>query len=379
MRVVCFYTNDIKNKGPFFPASQNKLNYIFGCLKPNVEKIEILSLTNVSLNGKAKGSEIFYDENTTIYYPKSLPRNNIINKLIYKIWNKKLIYKFLKKNLSNCKKGEVVYVYHMAVYHSILSKLLRKFHLKMILEVEEIYGDVFNNKKLRKREFKFFNKADGYLFASKELNALINHDNRPYAILYGPYQFNDFCGQRRNDDLIHCVYSGILDLEKGCNNAINAALYLDGKFHIHILGYGTDKQKNEILSLIENVSKQTKCLITFDGLKTGKEYDEFLRTCDIGLCTQNPNAKFNGTSFPSKLLAYISNNLKVVSVKTNIIEDSPFKQFITFYNINSPQCIADAIRRATFENTHDAKNVLSTLDKRFKSDLKVLIGMVEHN
>ncbi len=74
------------------------------------------------------------------------------------------------------------------------------------------------------------------------------------------------------------------------------------------LGY-----KVEILSA-SYIAAKTKCKITYDGAFYVKKYYEFLQKCHIGLSTQNPYEPFNNSSFPSKVLVYMANGLRVVSV-----------------------------------------------------------------
>ena len=49
---------------------------------------------------------------------------------------------------------------------------------------------------------------------------------------------------------------------------------------------------------------------------------KFIQKCQIGLCTQNIDAAFNTTSFPSKILSYMSNGLEVVGVNIAAIKNS---------------------------------------------------------
>ena len=95
------------------------------------------------------------------------------------------------------------------------------------------------------------------------------------------------------------------------------------------------KEKEEVIKLIGEVSKESNCKVTFDGLKKGEEYKKFLQSCHIGLSTQNPEKEFNNTSFPSKVLSYMSNGLRVVTVKIPVIKTAEVSDYMFYYDKNS--------------------------------------------
>ena len=114
--------------------------------------------------------------------------------------------------------------------------------------------------------------------------------------------------------------------------------------------------------------------MTYDGCLSGRDYLEFLQHCDIGLCTQDPNAAFNATSFPSKILSYMSNGLSVVSAKVPAIVNSPVGDLITYYDAQTPEEIAKAILKVNLENKGSKEQVrIKELDKSFQEGIKSML------
>lgn len=373
MKIICFYTNNKQKHGPFFPASQNKLDYVISSLQSIGEQIEIISLSNVSISALSMPDETVTDNGVKIYYPKSYARKSVFQKIVYKLKYKKTINRYLDRLLSRCSKGEVIYVYHMSIFHKVLKKLIKKYELRMILEVEEIYGDVTNNLRLKEKELEFFKIANGFVFSTNLLNENVNKDKKPYVVANGSYSIKDSLSDKFNDGKIHVVYSGTFRNQKGCSNAIQSALFLTNDYHMHILGYGSEIEQDKIKQQILEVEQQTDCVITFDGLKVGVDFDSFLQRCDIGLCPQSSNSDYNNSSFPSKILTYATNNLRIVSIRIKAIEDCAVADFITFFDSDDPEALAEAIKKVDLSSKNDMKERMKELDNRFKLDLEKLI------
>ena len=191
----------------------------------------------------------------------------------------------------------------------------------------------------------------------------------------GMYKYNDIVRDSIfNDDLVHVVYAGTFDLRKGGGQAaVTAAEYLNDKYHLHILGFGSEEQILEIKDLIKIVSEKSQCKLSYDGLKIGNDYINFIKSCHIGLSTQNPNATFNETSFPSKILSYMSNGLRVVSIKIPVIENSRVGKYLTYYERQTPEEIANAIMSVNINDDYSARKIIEELDSSFFVQLKKLL------
>jgi len=275
------------------------------------------------------------------------------------------------------KKGENVLVYHSLGYTGTiaLARKIRRFRL--ILEVEEIYADVSGNERDRRREYRTFAAADAYVFPTEMLNAQINTRHKPYAIIHGTYQVepdresNIFGADSKK---IHCVYAGTFDPRKGgAMAAASAAAFLPEGYHIHILGGGGKKSIEAMCRLVDEISAKSACDISYDGFLAGEDYIRFLQSCDIGLSTQNPNAAFNATSFPSKILSYMANGLRVVSVRIPAIEGSGIGSYMCYYDRQTPEEIAKAIMTVDVNASEKPREIIVKLDVHFREQMKTLL------
>lgn len=352
------------------PAAYTKSSYIFECFQALGYKVDILSASGVVGKKGAKGRKRTIGDGITLRTLTSFGRGSRLKNAITRI---PFMINMVFKLLFFVKKDDMLWVYHslpLIKYIKLLKKI-RKFRL--LLEVEEIYGKVIGSEKAVKREMEFFTYADGYIFCTDLLENAVNTSSKPYAIVHGTYKTEKACKNTSDDGKIHCVYAGTLDPRKGALNAVNAARFLDDNYHVHILGYGIDE---EVALIKEEVRKASDCggaKVTYDGILSGKEYTDFLSRCTIGLCTQEPEASFNNTSFPSKVLVYMSNGLRVVSVSIPAIENSDVGEYLYFYRKSSPEAVAEAVRSVNLGGDYDGKAIIEKLDKKFIGELDELL------
>jgi glycosyltransferase involved in cell wall biosynthesis len=192
--------------------------------------------------------------------------------------------------------------------------------------------------------------------------------------VHGTYKAEQDRGERFEDDLIHVVYAGTFDPRKGgVAAAIAAAEFLPANYHVHILGFGSEPDTQTIKNAVTEVAEKSKAKITFEGLLSGEDYIRFLQKCHIGLSTQNPEADFNATSFPSKILSYMANGLNVVSVRIPAVETSAVADLINFYDEQTPEQIAATILQVNLNSNADSRLALSELNEKFEFQLKMLL------
>ena len=284
----------------------------------------------------------------------------------------------LKRFLSTLGEKDTVIAYHSLQTADIFFAYKRKNNFKFILELEEIYQDVVNcGQKKAAWERKVITAADGYILATEALSKEIPAE-RPYIVINGTYHSEPERDVGFADGKIHCVYAGTFDPTKGgAAAAAAAAEFLPEKYHVHILGFGTEEQKKQLQGLIATVQKKTKCTLTYDGLKSGEEYIRFLQSCQIGLCTQIPDARYTETSFPSKVLVYLANGLRVLSVRIPAVENSEVGGILYYYDTQSPQEIANAIMNIPMKEDYDSRQLLNQLDKDCERNLKRLLEKID--
>ena len=279
----------------------------------------------------------------------------------------------LKQFLSGLNPSDTVIAYHSLQTADIFYTYKRKKGFKFVLELEEIYQDVVNcGAQKAAWERKVITAADGYILATEALSKEIPA-GRPYIVVNGTYHSEPEREGCFNDGKVHCVYAGTFDPTQGGAAAAAAAEFLPENYHVHILGFGTEEQKKQLQESIASVQKKTKCTLTYDGLKSGEEYIQFLQKCHIGLCTQIPDAKYTETSFPSKVLVYLANGLRVLSVRIPAVENSAVGGILYYYDKQLPQEIANAIMSIPMEDDYNSRQLLNQLDEDCERNLKRLM------
>ena len=364
------------------PAADTKMDYIISSLKKVGYDVEVLSFCvdddRKSVFEKKSGYEIEKNGTHVVFFTNYTSKFRIL-RVIGRAFSWIKIRKYLcKKCLGNESK--------VVIYHSLgLLKVIDLFDKKkkrFILEMEEIYADVIGKTKLRKKEIAAAHKANGYIFPTKMLNSEINNKNKPFVIIHGTYQveMDRKCGifnknlQTDEDKIIHCVYAGTLDPRKGgAVAAAAAAEFLPENYHVHILGFGSEQEIQNMKDRILNIASRAKAKVTYDGLLYGEDYIRFIQSCDIGLSTQNPDAAFNATSFPSKILSYMANGLRVVSIRIPAIEQSAVGDKLFYYDEQTPQEIAKAILSVDMEKEYDSRTFISGLADQFENQLIELL------
>ena len=365
---------DNKTNRNVTPSAITKGKYVASALASCSSEVEIVSLAYPT---KDSQDEVYYQvsENVICHLFKGKYSNNrIIRYLNHKLYDKK-IRKYLKQNV---KKDDIIVVYHSLANMKLVKYIKKNITDKIVYEVEEIYGDVINDEKTKTKELKAFKNASSYIFSNDYLNSIINTKQLPYVTCYGTYEIPTLYKEAFNDNLIHCLYAGTLAQNKGALNAINVAKYLPNNYLIHILGFGSEKDIADIKNAVnEDNNSYGTTKVIYEGLKLNEEYLKFIQKCQIGLCTQNIDAAFNTTSFPSKILSYMSNGLEVVGVNIAAIKNSKVGQYIQFYNVPDEKEIANAILNINLKNKTNNVDVVKELDKEFKEDLKDMLVKYE--
>ncbi len=354
------------------PAARAKMDYIVSVLNRIGYDAELVSPAATKDKRSAKARKIMLDQRNTLklfYSPggKSKPAA-LFRFLILKL-------SFFFYILFRVSASDTVIVYHSAEFIGTLLLLKKLRGFRLLLEVEEIYADVTGKEKIRKKEFKIFDKADAYIFSTELLAEKINLYNKPMTIIYGSYSVaQERIDRKENDGRIHCVYSGTFDTRKGVLTAVQAARYLPENYHIHIIGFGKADEIARLREAVEEVDAVSKAKLSYDGMFSGKDYVAFLSKCNIGLSPQKPNAEFNETSFPSKILSYLSNGLRVVSIRLRSLEASAIKDCISFYDEDSPRALARAVMKVDVTDGRSAIGIVKELDVQFTQQLSELLS-----
>lgn len=357
------------------PAATTKINYIISALNKAGYAVDVITAANAAGGRLAwiSAKTLTIGVNTiTSFGTISFPWRKITRRISSRMVTRSL-NKFLYKNI---REGDTVIAYHSPRYAGMLTRLRQSREFVLIGEIEEIYQDVRSmGDKYNEEEMSFVAACDKYIFPTDMLNEILNGDGKKESeIIHGLYNVEPDRGEMFDDSKVHVVYAGTFDPRKGGAAAAAAAAYLPENYRIHILGFGTDEQIENIKRIVADINAESKATITYDGLIKGEQFIRFIQKCEIGLSTQNPEAEFNATSFPSKILTYLSNGLKVVTVDIPAIRRSGVGSHLFYYPQQTPQAIADAILHAHEASNYDGRALLRQLDKKFTEDLKDFIS-----
>jgi hypothetical protein len=353
-------------------AAVNKMNYIASAITNAGYRVEIVSPSwTANINGYYKNRQVDISEKITLNIGPTFGTNNFVTNKFKVILSWIWLFLFLVKNV---KKDEKIVVYHsmMAIYPVFYAQKIIKF--KIILELNEIYQEATSfSDRLRKMEMKIIEAAETYILSTELLQSRINKD-KTFVINYGNYNVEKI-STNTYEDKIHIVYAGVIDMFKaGAFNALECAQFLSDKYLIRLIGFGTEEDVNELKKRIKISDEKNECKVKFDGLKTADDYIEYVSKCHIGLSTQSPGAEYNNSSFPSKVLSYLSMGLQVVTVEIDAIKCSKVAHLCHYYKENNGKSIAKAILKIDKNSYYNSKNSLRELDNNFIKDIRTIIN-----
>ena len=353
------------------PAAENKMNYIITALSEALdEPFEVVSPAQTKAYRLFKGGRQEIADGVML---KTFPSFNSKCKplrVLGHLLTRGAFYGYL---LAKVKRNDRLLVYHSLAYKRIIKCIQKIKKCRLTIEVEELYADVKGDAAQRKAEMAYLQTADSYLFITELLRQAVNTE-KPSVLSHGTYQALPNYGFRFEDDKIHVVYAGTFRKAKGgVYTAIEAAEFLDDRYVLEVLGGGSEEENIAVQKLIEDVSKKTTCEIKYVGFKSGQDFNSYIQACHIGLSTQPPNAGFNDTSFPSKVMMYMSNGLRVVSVRIPAVETSAVGETLYYYDQQDPEEIAQVIRSVSFDDGYDSREHLDVLHKNFIEQLHMLL------
>ncbi len=354
-----------------FPAAVNKMNYLIAALEETgADGIVVVSPAETKNHTWVGGGRRSLGGRVTL---KTFPSVSSWFRPIRIFGHFLTRLCFLLYLLMHVTAEDQMIVYHSLVYMRAISFVRKVKKCSLIMEVEEIYADVNEDTRLRIKEINFLQIADKYIFITDLLRKEINTD-KDFVIFHGTYRAVPDQGFRFRDGKIHVVYAGTFHPVKGgVFQAIAAAEYLDESYVLHILGGGSSAEIQNVQNRIHEVSEKSKCEICYDGFKSGDDFDAYIQACHIGLSTQQADGKFNSTSFPSKILMYMSNGIHVVSVQIPAVETSSVGQCVFYYDKQDAKSIADAIYAVPRTDTSENKTILNRLHNDFVYSLGELL------
>lgn len=332
------------------------MEYVSDVISDVADDFSIISYALSNFKGRGRIETATTEKGKrVIYLPIKTQGGGKIKSFLTRLQNKEALLSGLLENVQN---GDTLVVYHSLYLMDTIKRLRKKRSFRLILQVCEIYNDVTENKEGRKEEVSYILGADGYIFSSNTLNEMFNPENKPYAVIAGTYKREEEYEKPFDDGKIHLVYAGTFNpIKGGVFKAIDLALELDENYHLHILGNAEEGLFKAVIKRMMQAGAKTGCEITYDGCLQGEEYSKFLQKCHIGLSTQNENLPFSKTSFPSKILVYLANGLKVVSAPIEPVQ-ATLSGGVYYYGDAS---FKEALSRA-IADTADTRKIVNDLD-----------------
>lgn len=370
-KIVYLGHYDIDGTREGSPACVTVMRYMLSVLTKKAGTLTVISPA-FPKSGKSAPRECRREEGYDLVFPASRGKSrNPLMRALRQWHHRRALRRELERQVQE---GDTLVVYHSLLLMREVERLRRRRQFRLVLQVCEIYSDVIGDEAGRARETAFIQTADAYVFMTELMERQLNTAHKPFAVCLGTYETAAQSRDTFGDGKIHCVYAGTFDPQKGGGAAAAAAAaFLPREYHMHILGFGTAAQVADMKERVAATAAAGGCTVTYDGCLQGEEYTRFIQKCDIGLSTQNPAAAFNATSFPSKILAYMANGLRVVSIRIPAIEQSAVAEHLCFYDEQTPKDIAEAIRRVGVADTHDGCAVLRELDDAFTKALHALL------
>lgn len=344
IKYIGFYdiVDNAEEKRAFSLAASNKMDYVSYALKDIGYQTHIISPSWIT-NSEAKYQKrrtINIDSYKKLTLTPSFGARTKIAKYLRILFSLAWLTFFLVKE---SQKKEVVIAYHSPwlLVPLLITKKIKK--IKIVLELEEIHSEVWQLKKLFSlMEKRLINIADEYILVTEKLKERIGVKDA--IILHGSYFPNLYLNMKKQYDLIKVVYAGSIDkVKSGAIRIVKASKYLPCNYEVYILGFGAKEDIDAMLEAIDSVNKvlgRQRCF--YLGVKTGEEFNRFLQQCHIGVNSQLVG-QYMATAFPSKILTYMANGLKVVSTKVETVMSSKLSPLIVFANDDQPISIAEAI------------------------------------
>lgn len=355
-------------------SATNKMDYISSVINKAGFRVDIISpswaIDTVKNKESLKAKKIIMDNKSITLFPTFKASSFFLKpfKVLYS-----LVY-LLLWIVKNVKRNEKVLVYHAPLlsYPLLIAKYIKKFEI--ILEVEEIYSEVWKSKKLySKVESKIIEKSEQYLCVSDLLAKRIDYAKS--IVIYGNYNVPLNKQKHNNDEFINIVYAGSLDaVGGGAINSIKCADLLPPNYIVNILGTGSDKIKIEIRNKIKDINTKhgrIKCI--YHGVLNGEEYSDFLHSCQIALNPQK-GGNYMDTAFPSKVLSYLSHNLKVVSTKIESIVQSKVGEVVFFTENDTPESFVETITSIDATKNYNSTDLIRKLDRDFTDKIKKILS-----
>lgn len=359
------------------PSARAKVEYIKNALKEEGYAVHLFSPIRYKSQKFHFSNylKLHIDDQENQIYPLSIGGNYSYIKIVSYI----LVYfQLIWYVLAKVARKDRVILYHSLPDTKIIKFLCLLFKKNVFLEVEEIYNAVYKiTSEIDKEKAIISGFVKGYLL----VNSIIGEKcklNKPQVVCEGQYRMiQKKPKQVRNDNgVINLLYAGVIEENSDAFLALSVARLLDTSYFLHIAGYG-DKKTIELLNLkIRELNSNPKCChAIYYGCLHGGDYENLMSLCSIGLCTRMLQDNLSDYTFPSKVFAYLTRNLKVICTPISCVLNSTISESIVFSKDTSAENLVEAIKQATRVNVIDNSVAVASEDARFKKEIIKLLAL----
>jgi glycosyltransferase involved in cell wall biosynthesis len=174
------------------------------------------------------------------------------------------------------------------------------------------------------------NLSDGYIVLTKEMNKIINKNNKPYIVMEGIVDKNinvDNSIESKYDEFA-ILYAGGLYEKFGIINLIEA-IELIQNIKVKLFLYGEGELSNLLKTKYKNTHK-----IYYGGVIPNNEIVECETKCSLLINPRFTNEEYTKYSFPSKNMEYMASGTPVLTTRLSGMPDE-YNQYVYFIDDES--------------------------------------------
>ncbi len=369
-----YVTESQRNKLQLFPSCFSKIEYVADKLEQLGAQVRLVSAASAKKGKLFRGGQHRLSDKRTLRYFSSFGIRGALFRKLNVVW---LRFQLLLYILFCVKKQDVLLVYHSLFYAPVLKAAQKYFGKKFILEIEDVFSSVTEGaKKFKAYEWEFFKYADSYLCVNDILAKKLPSDKKK-IVSYGNYSVYPKFAQP-DAEYIRLVYAGVIESYRGAAlMAVEAMRHLDARYRLDIMGFGSEAEVEKLKMLLQEMNREKgyEC-VRFLGMLQGEAYYTALQRCHIALSTHKydeENMESADHTFPSKLLVYLGNNLRIVAQEIDCLTTSAIRDAIAFYPIADSASIAKTIEAIDLNANYSSTEFVEKLDADFVEKLNKLL------
>ncbi len=369
-----YVTESQRNKLQLFPSCFSKIEYVADKLEQLGAQVRLVSAASAKKGTLFGGGRVSLSEKRTLRYFSSFGIKGALFRKMNVVW---LRFQLLLYILFCVKKKDVLLVYHSLFYAPVLKVAQKYFGKKFVLEIEDVYSSVTEEaKKFKTYEWEFFKYAESYLCVNDILAKKLPAEKKK-IVSYGNYSvYPKFA--KPDTDCIRLVYAGVIESYRGAAAmAVETMQHLDERYRLDVMGFGSKEEVEKLKNMIQemNQEKGYEC-VRFLGMLQGEAYYAALQRCHIALSTHKydeENMESADHTFPSKLLVYLGNNLRIIAQEIECLKASALSDYIVFYPGADSAAIAKTIEAIDLNVQYSSTEFVEKLDADFMIELNKLL------